>query len=80
MLDHYPDIMTVGEVPFTNDPALVRKYVEPERNEISMLFQSEIFDIDTGPGGKITPANWALSDIMRTITKWQQALSFNSGA
>jgi oligo-1,6-glucosidase len=38
MLDHYPDIMTVGEVPFTNDPALVRKYVEPERNEISMLF------------------------------------------
>jgi oligo-1,6-glucosidase len=80
VLDHYPEIMTVGEVPFTNDPALVRKYVEPERNELSMLFQFDIFDIDTGPGGKFTPSNWALSDLKRTITKWQQALSFSSGA
>jgi alpha-glucosidase len=80
VLDHYPDIMTVGEVPFTNESALVRKYVEPERNELSMLFQFDIFDIDTGPGGKFTPSNWALSDLKRTITKWQQALSFSSGA
>jgi oligo-1,6-glucosidase len=80
VLDHYPDIMTVGEVPFTNDPAAVRKYVEPERNELSMLFQFDIFDIDTGPGGKFSQSNWALSDLKRTITKWQQALSFSSGA
>jgi len=80
VLDHYPDIMTVGEVPFTNDPVAVRKYVEPERNELSMLFQFDIFDIDTGPGGKFTQSNWALSDLKRTITKWQQALSFSSGA
>lgn len=80
VLDHYPDIMTVGEVPFTNDSSLVRKYVEPERNELSMLFQFDIFDIDTGPGGKFTPSNWTLSDLKRTITKWQQALSFSSGA
>lgn len=80
VLDHYPDIMTVGEVPFTSESALVRKYVEPERNELSMLFQFDIFDIDTGPGGKFTPSNWVLSDLKRTITKWQQALSFSSGA
>lgn len=80
VLDHYPDIMTVGEVPFTNDPTAVRKYVEPERNELSMLFQFDIFDIDTGPGGKFTPSNWVLSDLKRTITKWQRALSFGSGA
>lgn len=72
--------MTVGEVPFTSDPAAVRAYVEPERAELSMLFQFDIFDIDTGPGGKFTPSNWKLSDLKCTITKWQQALSFNSGA
>lgn len=80
VLDHYPDIMTVGEVPFTSDPALVRQYVEPERAELSMLFQFDIFDIDTGPGGKFTPSNWTLKDLKSTITKWQQALSFSSGA
>lgn len=80
VLDHYPDIMTVGEVPFTSDPAAVRKYVEPERNELSMLFQFDIFDIDNGPGGKFTSSNWKLSDLKRTITKWQQSLSFSSGA
>ena len=80
VLDHYPDIMTVGEVPFTHDSSLVRTYVEPERRELSMLFQFDIFDIDTGPGGKFTPSNWTLSDLKRTITKWQQALSFSSGA
>jgi oligo-1,6-glucosidase len=80
VLDHYPNIMTVGEVPFTNDPAAIREYVEPERNELSMLFQFDIFDIDTGPSGKFTQSNWALSDLKRTITKWQQALSFSSGA
>lgn len=80
VLDHYPDVMTVGEVPFTSDPAAVRKYVEPERNELSMLFQFDIFDIDTGPGGKFTPSNWTLSALKRIITKWQQSLSFNSGA
>ena len=65
VLDHYPDTMTVGEVPFTNESALVRKYVEPERNELSMLFQFDIFDIDTGPGGKFTPSNWALFDVSK---------------
>lgn len=80
VLDHCPDIMTVGEVPFTTDPATVRKYVEPERRELSMLFQFDIFDIDTGPGGKFTHSDWKLQDLKRTITKWQQALSFSSGA
>ena len=37
VLDHYEDIMTVGEVPFTFDPMEVRRYVEPERGELCML-------------------------------------------
>jgi alpha-glucosidase len=75
VLDHYPDIMTVGEVPFTNDSSLVRKYVEPERKELSMLFQFDIFDIDTGPGGKFTAGAWQTfflesHDAARSVTRF----------
>ncbi|KAF2724478.1 glycoside hydrolase family 13 protein [Polychaeton citri CBS 116435] len=80
VLDHYDDVMTVGEVPFTSDPEAVRKYVEPSRKELCMLFQFDIFDIDTGPGGKFTPSGYTLGKLKRTIAHWQQALSFSSGA
>lgn len=80
VLDQYEDFMTVGEVPFTFDPAEVRKYVEPERKELCMLFQFDLFGIDRGSGGKFTPSDWQLKDLKSTISKWQQLLSFTSGA
>lgn len=80
VLDSYGDVMTVGEVPFTNDPSVVRKYVEPSRRELDMLFQFDVFDLDAGPGGKFTPSSWTLGDLKSTIAKWQVALSFSSGA
>ncbi|KAK3711447.1 hypothetical protein LTR37_009626 [Vermiconidia calcicola] len=80
VLDEYEDVMTVGEVPFTFDPAEVRKYVEPERKELCMLFQFDLFGIDMGSGGKFTPSDWQLKDLKSTISKWQQLLSFTSGA
>jgi oligo-1,6-glucosidase len=80
VLDHYPDVMTVGEVPMTHEPEHVRQYVEPDRKELCMLFQFDIFNIDTGKGGKFTPSGWQLKDLKTTITKWQQSLSFSSGA
>ena len=58
----------------------MRKYVEPDRQELCMLFQFDIFGIDMGPGGKFTPSGWQLKDLKSTITKWQQSLSFSSGA
>ena len=74
VLDQYEDMMTVGEVPFTNEPSEVRKYVEPERRELGMLFQFELFFIDSGPGGKFTPSTHTSIDFKKAITKWQQAL------
>ena len=80
VLDHYEDLMTVGEVPFTSEPEEVRKYVEPDRHELDMLFQFDLFGIDMGSAGKFTPSGWQLKDLKSTITKWQQSLSFSSGA
>lgn len=80
VLDHYPDIMTVGEVPYTDDASAVRKYVEPAHHELCMLFQFDMFNIDIGTGGKFTPSGWQLKDFKTIITKWQQSLSFSSGA
>lgn len=80
VLDAYGDVMTVGEVPFTSDPSVVREYVEPSRRELDMVFQFDVFDLDAGPGGKFTPSTWSLGDFKSTIGKWQDALSFSSGA
>ena len=80
VLDHYDDLMTVGEAPFTDEESLVRKYVEPGRKELCMLFQFDIFGIDTGKDGKFSPSGWQLKDLKAIIAKWQQALSFSSGA
>jgi len=80
VLDRYPDIIAVGEAPFTYDPAVVRAYVEPERRELSALLQYDILDVDVGPGGKFTPGNWTIKKLKSMVVKWQQALSFPSGA
>ena len=72
--------MTVGEAPFTFDPKEVRKYVEPDRKELCMLFQFDLFGIDMGAGGKFTSSGWQLKDLKSAIAKWQQSLSFSSGA
>ncbi|KAF2756448.1 alpha amylase [Pseudovirgaria hyperparasitica] len=82
VLAAYKDIMTVGEVPFTRDPEVVRKYVEPARKELSMLFQFDIVDLDTvgGPGGKFHHVPVTPHMLKKTVTKWQTALSYSKGA
>lgn len=80
VLDHYNDLMTVGEVPHTYEEAEIRRYIEPDRRELDMLFQFDLFDLDSGEGGKFTPSGWQLKDLKSTIAKWQQSLSFSSGA
>ena len=39
---------------FTSEPAIAREYVEPDRRELSVLFQFDDFDIDTEPEGNLT--------------------------
>ena len=80
VLDQYPDVMTVGEAPCTKETAEIRKYVEPERKELCMLFLFDLFGIDIGKGGKFTPSGWRLEDFKSKIANWQQSLAFSSGS
>lgn len=67
------DIMTVGETPcVTPEDGIL--YVGDDRKELSMLFQFELMDIDSGVGGKWDIVPWRLVEFKRIITKWQLAL------
>ena len=67
------DIMTVGEtIGVTPDEAV--KYVGEERGELNMVFQFELMDIDSGPGGKWNIQPWKLTEFKRIMSKWQNEL------
>lgn len=70
------DIMTVGETPCVT-PETGILYVGDERRELNMLFQFELMDIDSGPGGKWDIQPWRLTDLKRIVGKWQLAMRDN---
>ena len=85
VLSHYPDIMTVGETPNTDEIPEVRKFVEPGRKELNMALQFDLMSWDHGPdpdGGscKFFAKDCGLGDLKQRIVHWQMALSFSSGA
>ncbi|KAH9837524.1 glycoside hydrolase family 13 protein [Teratosphaeria destructans] len=80
VMDRYPDTMTVGETPCTDTAEAVRQYVEPERAELDMVFQYDVFSVDFGPTGKFSKAMWSMQDVRDRIVRWQHALSYASGA
>jgi len=79
VLRHY-DVMTVGETPgVTLEEA--RKYTDPARNELNMVFQFEHMDVDSGPGGKWDIRPWNLVELKKILNKWQlgmQGVGWNS--
>ncbi|KXS94918.1 hypothetical protein AC578_3934 [Pseudocercospora eumusae] len=79
VLDHYPGSMTVGEVIITSSPNIVQEFVRPERRELNMIYQYDLFDIDCGKTGKFSAREWEWSEFKTLIAKWQSALSYSSG-
>ncbi|WP_010098151.1 glycoside hydrolase family 13 protein [Ornithinibacillus scapharcae] len=67
------EVMTVGEMPGV-DVEEAKKYTNPERNELNMVFQFEHMDLDSGPGGKWDLKPLDLRDLKSNITKWQTGL------
>ena len=65
--------MTVGETPFV-DTSLCRLYTAEDRRELDMVFQFEMVDLDSGPGGKWDIKPIAPSDVVGNMRKWQEAL------
>lgn len=70
---HRYDIMTVGEMPGVT-PEEARLYTGEDRNELNMVFQFEHMDLDSGPGGKWDVKPMKLTDLKRTMTRWQKGL------
>ncbi|WP_018931934.1 glycoside hydrolase family 13 protein [Gracilibacillus lacisalsi] len=72
VLSNY-DVMTVGEMPGV-DVEEAKKYTDPERKELQMVFQFEHMDLDSGPNGKWDLKPLKLTDLKDNITKWQTGL------
>ncbi|WP_217613842.1 alpha-glucosidase [Cellulomonas sp. GbtcB1] len=67
-------LLTVGETPgVTLDEA--RRYTDPDRREVDMVFQFEHVGLDHGPGGKFDPRPLRLTDLKATFGRWQAGLA-----
>ncbi|CAK1364461.1 unnamed protein product [Cercospora beticola] len=73
----------LGEVIVTSEPGAVREYILPERKELDMLYQYDIFDLDSlQANGKFSAPDPPLTQkqlmhmLKKTITHWQRELSY----
>lgn len=74
VLTEYPNIITVGETPYTIDPKVISGYVLPARQELNMVFNFELADIDLEGKTRenaFIPRVAPLGDIKQVINKWQ---------
>ncbi|MFT4737672.1 MAG: oligo-1,6-glucosidase [Cyclobacteriaceae bacterium] len=72
VLQHY-DIMTVGEGPGISLADGV-KYVDSQRNELSMIFHFDHMFIDHGPNGKFDPVPYELVHFKQVFVQWDEAM------
>jgi len=75
VLSKYDDIMTVGEVPMTQDMDALAEYVLPANHELNMVFQFQLMEIDaSGPKGNLRhlePRQWTVKELCDVISRWQ---------
>ncbi|KKY22150.1 putative alpha amylase [Phaeomoniella chlamydospora] len=65
------DTMTVGELPWTPDPAHVLRYVGSGDKQINMCFQFDLCDLGVGRDHKFNMQPWSVSSIKQILSKWQ---------
>lgn len=72
VLRHY-DIMTIGEgVGIRPDEA--NDYVGRDRDELDMIFHFDHAWIDRADNDLFTPRAWTLSELKRTVSRWDEAV------
>jgi len=68
------DVMTVGET-WGATPETAKLYSDPEREELSMVFQFEHMQLDEQPGGmKWDLKELDLTELKKVLSKWQVEL------
>ncbi|KAG9235699.1 alpha-glucosidase [Amylocarpus encephaloides] len=73
------DTMTVGELPYTPDPAHVLRYVGSGDKQLDMVFQFDIVDLGVGQTYKYEYEGYKLSQMKEVIQKWQQFIADSDG-
>ena len=71
------NIITIGETPHTT-PEEAKKYVDPYRNELDMVFQFEHMHVDYGKFGRYSDVMYKLNDLRCAMNEWQEKLSWNT--
>jgi oligo-1,6-glucosidase len=67
------DLLTVGEMPgVTVEDALL--FTDPTREEVDMVFQFEHVALDQEGGNKWRPRKLLLTDLKKSLGRWQEAL------
>jgi len=78
VLNHY-DAMTVGELPHTEDPKKVLDYVRASDKQLNMIFQFDIVSLGQGGTHKYHFQPWKLTDLKKTVDKWQKFIDGTDG-
>ncbi|KAJ5109906.1 Glycoside hydrolase superfamily [Penicillium argentinense] len=79
-LSPYGDIVTVGELANTPDPAQVLEYVGAKAKELSMVFHLDIGHIGMGAlADKYIFHPWQLTQMKSVVNKWQSFVEGTDG-
>ncbi|KAG4438494.1 hypothetical protein IFR05_006017 [Cadophora sp. M221] len=73
------DMMTVGELPHTPDPAHVLRYVGAGDKQLDMVFQFDIVDLGGGKTHKYEMEEYTLPELKSVVTKWQSFIENTDG-
>jgi oligo-1,6-glucosidase len=69
-----PGLLTVGETPGASVED-GRRFTDPARGELDMVFTFEHVDLDSGPGGKWDVVPLRLTALKETLGRWQTGLA-----
>ncbi|ANS79928.1 Oligo-1,6-glucosidase [Serinicoccus hydrothermalis] len=72
--DHPRAFLTVGETPGV-DVDTARRYTDPERGEVDMVFQFEHVDLGIGAGGKFDRVPVTMPELRESLMRWQTGLA-----
>ncbi|MEI2765118.1 MAG: alpha-glucosidase [Dermatophilaceae bacterium] len=69
-----PAVLAIGETPRASVED-ARRYTDPARGELDMVFQFEHMHVDHGPGGRFDLAPMDLVAFKAVMARWQEGLS-----
>lgn len=72
------DSITVGEMPFVDDPEEVLQTVRAEDGELNMIFIFDLVDIDNYDF-RLSLRDFTTAEVRGTITKWQTVMRERNG-